>query len=83
MSDPIHDACMACLDRWMAALNRYDAAGMDAELHFPNVRFAEGKLHARPERWALGRAAAFQLRSLEGQREVPGLVPCYYLAGWG
>ena len=44
MSDPIHDACMACLDRWMAALNRYDAAGMDAELHFPNVRFAENKL---------------------------------------
>jgi hypothetical protein len=44
MSDPIHDACMACLDRWMAALNRYDAAGMDAELHFPNVRFAESKL---------------------------------------
>jgi hypothetical protein len=44
MSDPVHDACMACLDRWMAALNRHDAAGMDAELHFPNVRFAEGKL---------------------------------------
>jgi hypothetical protein len=44
MSDPIHDACIACLDRWMAALNRYDAAAMDAELHFPHVRFAEGKL---------------------------------------
>ena len=28
----------------MAALNRNDAAGMDAELHFPHVRFAEGKL---------------------------------------
>jgi len=35
---------MACLDRWMAALNRYDAAGMDAELHFPHVRFAEGRV---------------------------------------
>jgi hypothetical protein len=44
MSDPIQDACMACLDRWMAALNAYDAAAMDAELHFPNVRFAESRL---------------------------------------
>jgi hypothetical protein len=44
MSDPVHDACIACLDRWMTALNRYDAAAMDAELHFPHVRFAEGKL---------------------------------------
>ena len=44
MSDPIQDACMACLDRWMAALNAYDAAAMDAELHFPHVRFAESKL---------------------------------------
>jgi len=35
---------MACLDRWMGALNRYDAAAMDAELHFPHVRFAEGRL---------------------------------------
>lgn len=43
-SDPIGDTCVACLDRWMAALNRYDAAGMDAELHFPHVRFAEGKV---------------------------------------
>ena len=44
MSDLARDACLACLDRWMAALNRYDAAGMDAELHFPHVRFAEGKV---------------------------------------
>lgn len=35
---------MACLDRWMAALNAHDAAAMDAELHFPHVRFAEGKI---------------------------------------
>lgn len=35
---------MACLERWMAALNAHDAAAMDAELHFPHVRFAEGKI---------------------------------------
>jgi hypothetical protein len=44
MSDPIRDTCLACLDRWMAALNAYDAAAMDAELHFPHVRLAAGKL---------------------------------------
>jgi hypothetical protein len=44
MPDPVHAACIACLDRWMAALNRYDDAAMDAELHFPHVRFAGGKI---------------------------------------
>lgn len=44
MSDPSREACLDCLDRWMAALNRYDAAGMDAELHFPHVRFALSKI---------------------------------------
>ena len=38
------EACLACPDRWMAALNRYDATGMDVELHFPHARFAEGTL---------------------------------------
>lgn len=28
----------------MAALNAYDAAAMDAEMHFPHVRFAEGRI---------------------------------------
>ena len=28
-------------DRFMAALNAYDAAGMDACMHFPHVRMAE------------------------------------------
>ena len=44
MADPVLDACLACLDRWMAALDRYDAAAMDAELHFPHVRLAGGTL---------------------------------------
>lgn len=44
MSDPVREACLACLDRWMAALNAYDNAAMDAELHFPHVRFAGGKV---------------------------------------
>jgi len=44
VNDPIREACMACLDRWMAALNAYDNAAMDAELHFPHVRFAGGKV---------------------------------------
>lgn len=44
MSDAIHRSCIECLDRFMAALNAYDAAAMDAEMHFPHVRFAEGKL---------------------------------------
>lgn len=44
MSDSNHKACIDCLDRFMAALNAYDAAAMDAEMHFPHVRFAEGKI---------------------------------------
>ena len=44
MSKDILDACLASLDRWMAALNAYDAKAMDAELHFPHVRLAGGTL---------------------------------------
>lgn len=44
MADEARDACLACLERWMAALNAYDNAAMDAELHFPHVRFAGGKV---------------------------------------
>ena len=44
MTDTSRAACLACLDRWMAALNAYDNAAMDAELHFPHVRFAGGKV---------------------------------------
>ena len=40
------------LDRFMAALNAHDAAGMDACMHFPHVRIAEGKVvvYDRPGR---------------------------------
>jgi hypothetical protein len=31
------DAASACLDRFTAAFNASDAAGMDAELHFPHL----------------------------------------------
>ncbi|VIO71831.1 hypothetical protein CI1B_71260 [Bradyrhizobium ivorense] len=34
--------CEDVLTRWMAALNRYDAAAMDALMHFPHVRLAGG-----------------------------------------
>ena len=44
MSESIHRACIECLDRFMAALNAYDSAAMDAEMHFPHVRFAEGRI---------------------------------------
>ena len=37
-------ACMATLDRFMAALNAYDAAAMDAAMHFPHIRIAGGKV---------------------------------------
>ena len=35
-------ACIATLDRFMAALNANDAAGMDAAMHFPHIRVANG-----------------------------------------
>ena len=42
--DQIHERCIACLDRFMAALNAYDAVAMDGEMHFPHVRFAGGTI---------------------------------------
>ena len=35
---------LAVLERFMAALNAYDAAGMDDCMHFPHVRMAESKV---------------------------------------
>ena len=49
MPDPIHLECIACLDRFMAALNAYDATAMDAEMHFPHVRFAGGTIVVYPK----------------------------------
>ncbi len=44
MTDQVYDKCIATLDRFMAALNAYDAQAMDAEMHFPHVRFAGGTI---------------------------------------
>jgi hypothetical protein len=38
------DACLDVLDRFMTALNAHDAAAMDATMHFPHIRFAEGRI---------------------------------------
>lgn len=40
----IEAACDAVLDRFMAALNAHDADAMDAAMHFPHARHAEGRL---------------------------------------
>lgn len=40
----IHAACIPVLDRFMDALNAHDAAAMDALMHFPHVRLAQGKV---------------------------------------
>jgi 2-hydroxychromene-2-carboxylate isomerase len=42
--DPVEAECMAVLDRFMAGLNAYDAAAMDAAMHFPHIRFAGGTI---------------------------------------
>lgn len=40
--DAVLAGCMDALDRFMAGLNAYDAAAMDAAMHFPHVRLAGG-----------------------------------------
>jgi len=44
LRDRIDAACLRVLDRFMAALNAHDAAAMDAEMHFPHVRLAQGRV---------------------------------------
>jgi len=44
MTNTLYEDCIACLDRFMAALNAYDAPAMDREMHFPHVRFAGGTI---------------------------------------
>jgi hypothetical protein len=41
---PIEQECNRVLDDFMAALNAYDAAGMDRCMHFPHPRVADGKV---------------------------------------
>ncbi len=50
MNDEVYRECMETLDRFMAALNNNDAAGMDREMHFPHIRIAEGrvKIYEKP-----------------------------------
>jgi hypothetical protein len=37
-------ACLACLDRFMAAVNAHDVAAMEREMHFPHARIAAGTI---------------------------------------
>jgi 2-hydroxychromene-2-carboxylate isomerase len=48
--DEVEAACRATLHRFMAALNAYDAAAMDAAMHFPHIRIAGGtvKVYEKP-----------------------------------
>ena len=36
--------CLACLDRFMDAVNAHDVMGMEQEMHFPHVRIAVGTI---------------------------------------
>jgi len=42
--DEAEAECMKTLDSFMAGLNEYNAAAMDAAMHFPHVRIADGKV---------------------------------------
>jgi len=44
----LHASCLRVLDDFMAALNAYDAKGMDAQMHFPHVRIARGEVKVYP-----------------------------------
>ena len=37
-------ACLACLDRFMAAVNAHDLVAMEREMHFPHARIALGTI---------------------------------------
>lgn len=37
-------ACLACLDRFMDAVNAHDVTAMEREMHFPHVRIAGGTI---------------------------------------
>ena len=40
----LQEQCLRVLDEFMDALNAYDAARMDACMHFPHPRIADGKV---------------------------------------
>jgi len=73
-------AAMAVLDRFMAALNARDEAGMLATLHFPHYRLAGGAMRVWPEPGPylgdfLGRAGADWHHSLWDFRRVVAAGP--------
>ena len=37
-------ACLACLDRFMEAVNAHDVTAMEREMHFPHARIAVGAI---------------------------------------
>jgi hypothetical protein len=43
-------ACLACLDRFIVAVNAYDLAAMEREMHFPHVRIALGTIMTYSQR---------------------------------
>lgn len=44
LSSETETACIACLDRFMDAVNAHDVAAMEREMHFPHVRIAAGAI---------------------------------------
>ena len=42
------EACLACLDRFMDAVNAHDVSAMEQEMHFPHVRIAAGTITTYP-----------------------------------
>ena len=42
--DDIETSCYQVLDRFLEALNAYDAQGMDAAMHFPHARIANSTM---------------------------------------
>lgn len=43
-SSEVQAACMACLDRFMDAVNAHDVTAMEREMHFPHARIAAGTI---------------------------------------
>ena len=41
--------CLDVLDRFLAAVNAYDVAAMEREMHFPHARIAAGTVVTYPE----------------------------------
>ena len=44
ISGDTETACMACLDRFMEAVNAHDVTGMERQMHFPHARIAAGTI---------------------------------------